>query len=136
MKARASRIALNVASEPELTNRTRSGAGDEVADPAGASRDRLVVQHGEEMGTARGLRRDGADHCLVGMPEDQRPRPQAVVDVLVAAGVPEAGALPVAEHERNVVRQPRRPHHAAREHRLGVREVIPLGVAEPPVASD
>ena len=121
------------------------GAGAHESDARGAryqrgdapgEEDRLVVEHGEEMGAARRLLGDRPDDRLVRVPEDQRPRAQAVVDVLVAARVPEACALAVAEHERDVVGQPRRPHDPARQQGLGFGQVVSLHVGEPPVASD
>ena len=113
MKARASRMALNVASEPELTNRTRSAQGTR-SPIRRASRMAWSFSMEKKCVPARRLRRDRADDGLVRMAEDQRTRTEAVVDVLVAARVPEPGALSVAEHESDVVRQSRRSHHAAR----------------------
>ena len=78
VKPRASRIALIVASVPELTMRSSSIDGMSADDPAGE----LGLDHGRRAEReAVGARlRDGRDHVRMRVAEDHRPPGADVVD--------------------------------------------------------
>ncbi len=94
VKPRASRIALMVASVPELTSRSRSTGGDAADDlggQLGLRRRRRAERQAVGGGPLHGL-----DDGRVGVAEDHRPPRAHQVDVAVAVGV----GQPVARRRR------------------------------------
>ena len=134
MNPRASRIALIVASVPELTSRTSSMLGMRSQSSLGqlGSRSRSACRT-----TGRAARlRTAVDDCGMRVAENQRAPRADVVDVALAVGIPEARALRRARRSaacrrRRETRAPansRRPGPSAR------RRAISYWLREPPVA--
>ena len=88
-------------------------AGHGAADLVGQAHDRLA--HHVVGRAVRDLRADGLDHGRMRVAEDQRARAEQVVDVLAPAHVPDARAPPAPDDERQLVGEPRRAEHAARQ---------------------
>ena len=114
VKPRARRIALMVASVPELTSRTISIEGT-------ASDDRLrqfdlALGGRAEAGAAGERPLRPPPRPRDGVAQNQRPPRADVVDVLVAVGVPDARALAARNEQRRAAHAAKRAHrgvHAA-----------------------
>ena len=114
VKPRASRMALMVASVPELTRRTISMEGTASADGLGQLD--FALGGRAEAGAACQRLLDRRDDLGMAVAQEQRPPGADVVDVLVAVGVPDVRALAAHDEGRRAAHAAERPHrriHAA-----------------------
>ena len=88
------------------------------------------------MGAAPGLLRHRLLHRRVGMAKEHGARPQHVVDILVARGIPEARPLAVADHEADVLRQRVAAQRAAGQGMGGHDELVAFHRRHIAVAAD
>jgi hypothetical protein len=88
------------------------GAGHGLHDGGGEPDAQRVVR--EEGRALRQLRRDRRRHLGMRMAHEHRPGAQQVVDVAVAADVPDMPAAPLGDHDvrGHVAKMPRRQHAA------------------------
>ena len=115
VKPRARRMALIVASVPELTSRTFSIEGTASMINSASSLSASVGAPKLVPRTAASLHR--RDHLRMGMPQNHRPPGADVVDVAIAIEIVEIGPCGALEEDRlaaDAAKRPGRTVHAAR----------------------